>query len=104
MIEFLESLGIKVPLLLSGFAGGLATLDRKEKITWFAKFISLVSGAFSANYLTPVVGDWISLSHSSMYGLSFLIGYGGLKFIEIIYLELTRKIKRDDKNNNLTNS
>jgi hypothetical protein len=95
ILTFLDSIGIKVPLIISGFAGGLATIDRKDRISFSGKFISILSGSFSANYLTPVVADWMSLKESSMFGLAFLIGYGGLKFIEIAYQKIVKSTNKE---------
>ena len=108
IIELLEQNGIKLPLMISGFAGGLASIDRKEQISYFAKFISLIGGSFSANYLTPVISDWMTLKETSMFGLSFLVGYGGLKFIEITYQKLSRlqpgfREKNEDETKNENN-
>ena len=90
IIQFLDTIGIKVSLIMSGFAGGLASVDRKQKVSFWAKFISLISGGLSANYLTPLVGDMLSLKESSMFGLAFMVGYGGLKFVEILYQKIVK--------------
>lgn len=88
-IEILESFGIKVPLIISGAAGGLASIGRNTKISYMGRFLSIVSGAFSSNYLGPVVADWMSMKENTILGLSFLVGYGGLKFVEIAYQKVT---------------
>lgn len=85
---------------MSGFAGGLASVDRKTKVSFWAKFISILSGSFSANYLTPLIGSWMDLRENAMFGLAFMVGYGGLKFIEIIYQRFIRTVSIDKTNNN----
>lgn len=95
--EFLESIGIKIPLIISGAAGGLASIGRNEKISYLGRFLSIVSGAFSSNYLGPVVADWMSMKDSTILGLSFLVGYGGLKFVEIAYQKITSLSTISDK-------
>ncbi len=39
-----------------------------------------------ANYLTPLVGKWLGLTDDLLYGVAFLLGYGGLKGVETFYL------------------
>ena len=99
-IEFLEKIGIKIVLFVAGFVGGLASVDRQKNNSIWIKIMSLISGGFSANYLTPVVGDWMNLKESTLYGVAFLIGYGGLKFVELTYnrfSKTTQKINKDEK-------
>lgn len=88
-IQILETFGIKIPLIISGAAGGLASIGRNAKISYMGRFLSIVSGAFSSNYLGPVVADWMSMKENTILGLSFLVGYGGLKFVEIAYQKVT---------------
>jgi hypothetical protein len=88
--DFLESLGIKMPLIISGAAGGLASIKINSKISWFGRFLAIVGGSFSANYLTPVVVNLMNLSDKTVLGMSFLVGYGGLAFIEILYKRVTK--------------
>lgn len=96
VINFLEQVGIKVVLFIAGFVGGLSSADRRRDFTFWQKLTSLLSGGFAANYLTPVVGSWLNLNESTLYGVSFLIGYGGLKFVELIYIRFSTLTKYKD--------
>jgi hypothetical protein len=54
----------------------------------------------SANYLTPVVIDLLGVKGESLqYGFAFVIGFGGLKIVEVVYEKYISKIK-SDKNGN----
>jgi len=91
MIEFLKSLGLDTPLIVSGIAGGIASLKKQTKLTWFERFISVLAGGFSANYLTPFVADFMNLSQNSLLGIAFLVGYGGLATVEYWFQRLHQK-------------
>jgi uncharacterized membrane protein len=81
----LKSFGLDVILFTAGLAGGIAFLTKSDKLTRFQKFTTVLSGGFTANYLTPLVASWLNLSESTLYGLAFLLGYGGLKSVETLY-------------------
>ena len=97
-LEILKAGGINVVLFIAGFVGGLSSVDRKNNLTWLQKATSLLSGGFSANYLTPLIGDWLNLKESSLYGVAFLVGYGGLKFIELAYRKMAKLTPNTDNN------
>lgn len=88
--------GIDVILFIAGLAGGITFLTKSPKLTKLQKFSSVLSGGFTANYLTPLVADWIHLSENALYGLAFLLGYGGLKSVETIFTAATSKIKKSE--------
>lgn len=91
MIEFLKSIGIDTALAVSGLAGGIASLKKNNKLTWWEKFISVLAGGFSANYLTPFVADFMNLSENALLGIAFLVGYGGLATVEFWFNKLHKK-------------
>ncbi|MES2487568.1 MAG: hypothetical protein V4581_16680 [Bacteroidota bacterium] len=62
LIDFLKAFGLDAVLLLAGIAGGISSLTKTSKLTKSQKFISVLSGGFTANYLTPLVGK---LPHSA---------------------------------------
>lgn len=86
IIEFLKAFGLDAVLLLAGIAGGISSLTKNSQLTKRQKFISVLSGGLSANYLTPLVGHWLNLTDDVLYGVAFLLGYGGLKGVETLYL------------------
>ena len=95
---FLESIGIKTVLFVAGVGGGLANLMKASNLTYYQKFITVLVGGFSANYLTPIVGSIMSLNDDTLYGVAFLVGFGGLKSIEILFERVINK--KENKNIN----
>jgi len=61
---------------------------------------SVIGGTMSANYLTPVVIDLLGVKGESLkYGFAFVIGFGGLKIVELVYEKYISKLK-SGKNDN----
>ena len=95
--QFLESLGIKTIVFIAGLAGGLASLTKRTKSNWWEKFISVLTGGFTANYLTPLVAEWTNLGENTHYGFAFLLGYGGLASVEMLWNRLHKDDKKEEK-------
>ncbi len=94
LLQFLDALGIKTAIFIAGLAGGLTSLHKKSKLKWWQRFLSIFGGGFTANYLTPMVAEWINFSENAHYGLAFMLGYGGLTGVEMLWLRLNRKIEK----------
>ncbi len=85
MFQALKQFGFDVLLFLAGLSGGFVFLSKNSRLNRWEKFISVLSGGLTANYLTPVVAKWINLSEDTVCGTAFLLGYGGLKSVESLY-------------------
>lgn len=84
MKQLLHDLGINLGLSFAGFAGSLVMIGKKE-FSWKKAIISIPSGVFSANYLTPIVVDGLGMNGGNAeYGIAFIMGYLGLKGTEIV--------------------
>ena len=79
----LNEIGINIGLMIGGFFGSLITIKKKRSIK--EQLLSVVTGTMSANYLSPVIIDYMSLEGSSQYGTAFIVGFGGLKVVEAFY-------------------
>ncbi|OIQ22223.1 MAG: hypothetical protein BM557_01235 [Flavobacterium sp. MedPE-SWcel] len=90
-MQILKDFGFDVILFIAGLAGGIVVLNRSNKLTRIQKFSTVLSGGLTANYLTPLVAEWLNLSDKTLYGLAFILGYGGLKFVEIFYISFHNK-------------
>jgi len=87
--------GFDIILFIAGIAGSIVLLNKDNKLTPWKKFLSVLSGGLTANYLTPIVAKWFLLSDDYMYGIAFLMGYGGLRSVENIFILFTSKIKKE---------
>lgn len=89
--QFFKSLGLDLILLIGGGLGALVSLTKDHQLTFSQKFLTLVSGAVVANYLTPLFGSWLKAGENTKYGIAFLLGYLGLKSVELSIDYMKRK-------------
>ena len=81
--DSLKAYGIDVGLLTSGLFGAILLTSKGSAMNIPRTISSLVGGAASANYITPVVVSLAKLDESRYhYGIAFLLGFLGLKGIE----------------------
>ncbi|MBW3519522.1 hypothetical protein [Flavobacterium sp. NKUCC04_CG] len=93
MKKFFDLIGLEMILFFAGIAGGITSLTKKPKeMTRGQKIITVLAGGFAANYLTPLLGDWLDLTDKSLYGIAFLLGYSGLKSVELFIQKLHTKL------------
>lgn len=78
--------GIDVSLALAGLFGALMTTTRTAGLNIGRSVLSLVGGAASANYLTPLLIHISRLEDSAHYSFAaaFLLGFAGLRLVEAI--------------------
>jgi hypothetical protein len=79
----LKQYGIDVGLLISGLFGSILLTSKDSAMNLTRTISSLIGGAASANYITPVVINITKLDETHYhYGIAFLLGFLGLKGIE----------------------
>jgi hypothetical protein len=93
MIKFLEDHGVHLGLILAGVSGAFLSISVNSKLTPWQKVVVVLSGAGTANYLTPLVLSYVKLGDGTQYGLAFLVGFSGLKFTEWMIVNITNKIE-----------
>lgn len=90
-MEFLEELGIHVALIIAGFFGSLLAMGNKKELNGWQKVTALISGGAIANYLTPILFEYIKINQSTQYGFAFLLGFSGLEGVKWIILKIKSK-------------
>ena len=79
----LKQYGIDVGLLISGLFGAILLTSKGSANNLPRTISSLIGGAASANYITPIVVNMAKLDDTHYhYGIAFLLGFLGLKGIE----------------------
>lgn len=79
----LKEYGIDVGLLISGLFGAILLTSKQAAMNLTRTVSSLIGGAASANYITPLVVSFAKLDETHYhYGIAFLLGFLGLKGIE----------------------
>jgi len=94
----LKQYGIDVGLLISGLFGAILLTSKVSANNLPRTISSLVGGAASANYITPIVVTVAKLDDSHYhYGIAFLLGFLGLKGIEYFSKKLIPDNKEEEQ-------
>ena len=94
----LKQYGIDVGLLISGLFGAILLTSKGSANNLPRTISSLVGGAASANYITPIVVSIAKLDDSHYhYGIAFLLGFLGLKGIEYFSKKLIPDHKEEEE-------
>jgi hypothetical protein len=79
----LKEYGIDIGLLTSGLFGAILLTSKDTAMNLARTITSLIGGAASANYITPIVINITKLNNEHYhYGIAFLLGFLGLRGIE----------------------
>lgn len=94
--------GIDIGFLMSGFFGALLLALKTKGQSISTTLAVVLAGTACANYLTPLVLKILPefLREDTKYGVAFVMGFAGLKGLELIINKITKysnakKIKID---------
>lgn len=78
--------GIEIGFLISGFFGALMMVSKNASQRIGTTVASLLAGTACANYLTPVIINFLpeGVQGRGKYAVAFTMGFMGLKGLEII--------------------
>jgi hypothetical protein len=86
-MNFFEETGFKIGLFFAGAVGSVVSFLRPQDLNWKQRVLTIFSGGMSSMYLTPIIISPIEsireMSQEWMLGAAFLVGYSGLKAIEL---------------------
>lgn len=95
IISWLEGNGVSIWLLIAGFFGSLLSLKDKKGLNNREKIISVLSGMLIANYVTPLIFEYLNINKGAIGGVAFLIGFGGLEIIKWGISQIKKKFKQE---------
>ena len=94
----MDKIGISISFLISGLFGAILMASKSAKGNIKSAIISIVGGMASANYLTPIMIEMLNLKETKLQnGLAFIIGFLGLRLVEIESEKFLNKIIADDE-------
>lgn len=99
-VELLKTMGIETQTFIAGMSGGVAFLTKIKDMTWFQRFLTVLSGGLTANYLTPFVSELLHFDEKALYGVAFILGYSGMKSVEKIMQVFNARIGNSFRKNN----
>jgi hypothetical protein len=82
-------LGLNLTLILAGMIGSFIGLKKGQP--FWVQALTLFTGAFIANYATPLVIEILGLTSASLGGLAFILGYLGKHGLELIIDKVKNK-------------
>lgn len=90
MIEELKQAGVDLGLAMAGFAGSVLMSSKEAGRNITRTLASLLGGAASANYVTPLILKLARLDGEPQYAYAaaFLLGFCGLRAVETISTKL----------------
>ena len=89
--KFLQDLGIDLGPVLAGTFGVAALLSKPNEMNRKQKALTGIAGIGSANYLTPLFLWLTHIPKEFGFSIAFVLGYMGLKGIELIILSYKKK-------------
>jgi hypothetical protein len=100
MKDFIEQLGINIAISISGLFGSLLMIGKSAAQEWRTTVFSMVSGVACANYITPIILDITRIDIKYQVSVGFVLGFLGLRSVEIISKKLVKHLEKEDKNGN----
>lgn len=73
--SFLHELGVRIPDLIAGLSGGIVNAFVFKRSDPWSIIGSVVVGALTANYLSPIIGAYIGTVGP---GSAFVVGLAGM--------------------------
>lgn len=89
-----EHLGINHRIIFPAFLGAVVQIKRFSGMTWFKSISSVLIGSICAIYLTPLALNFLPLEWDVESSVSFLIGYGGISILDIVFNYFSSRLKR----------
>jgi hypothetical protein len=86
----LKDEGINAGFAIAGLFGALMMMSKTAGLNIGRSILSIIGGAASANYVTPLILHVTKLSDDPTYSYSiaFLLGFTGLRTIELLTSKL----------------
>jgi hypothetical protein len=95
MKEIVEQLGINIAISIAGLFGALLMIGKTAAQQWRTTVFSMLSGVACANYITPLILDITKIDVKYQVSVGFVLGFLGLRSVEII----SKKFVKDDVGN-----
>lgn len=81
MIPFDTLLGVKLDTAVAGLIGGIVSISFLPNLTPMKAALTIITGAASAGYLTPLVQAYFELEGHFENAFAFLIGFMGMNVL-----------------------
>jgi len=96
--QWLKIIGLELGLLVAGLFGAIVSMPKEKELKFMGRVIWVISGSMIANYLTPIFSAWLNMGDNTKYGAGFLLGYLGIKSVELAIVRIKDKFKSNENN------
>lgn len=100
MKELIEELGINIGISVAGLFGSLILIGKEAVQNLKTSIFSIITGVASANYITPLVLDISKINVKYQMSVGFILGFLGLKGVELISTKLIKNKEEHNASNN----
>jgi hypothetical protein len=83
-LDALKYVGIEAPAFIAGASGAITFLSKPNKMSYTQRFLVVLSGGLAANYIPPLLNEFIHFGDNVRGGVCFIVGYAGLKGVELL--------------------
>ncbi len=104
MKELLQSIGINIAISIAGLFGSLLMIGKGAAQHWRTTIFSMLSGVACANYITPIILDMTRMDVKYQVSIGFVMGFLGLRSVEMISKRVIKLDKKENKDDNSTNN
>lgn len=98
--QLLQEIGINIGISIAGLFGALLLIGKSATLNIKTTFFSIISGVASANYITPIVLDITRVDMKYQMSVAFILGFLGLKGVELISNKFLKKVENGNNGNN----
>jgi hypothetical protein len=98
-IKWLKLFGINFGLYIAGLFGAYVNTNTMKDLLPYERAGLILSGGLCANYITPVLIDWMAMGENTQFGMAFIIGYMGLTSIAYTVTFIKDRLNIKDKKN-----
>lgn len=95
--RFLEDLGLSITIFIAGAFGSWISLKEKSQLKWWERISFIIAGAIIANYITPLLLEFIEMPTSFELGWAFMCGYLGYEAVMALGIRIKGILKGRNK-------
>jgi len=93
-LKIAEDYGIHIGLIIAGVFGSIVSISHKRDLTKAQRFMAMLSGGIIANYVTPVIFEYININENTRYGFGCMLGFSGYEGMKFIIDRLKQKYSK----------
>ena len=95
LIDEAVKYGFNLGWFLAGAVGAFVKMGKKDELTFWQRFFTILAGGAIANYATPAVFHLINVPQDMHFGFAFFFGFTGLESVKWMIFKFKDKYGKD---------